>query len=191
MPDFFYNLIASKNRMPYLHKQLNAMSTATDDAAYSAYSATGHATLRNWFMFKNKLNIFCPMARPYGKDGMMYNCYYVPALYKDLITKSYFYSNCGASQGTNMTLKVMSIDDIANKTLGSRKTKDQVRTVLMGDSPNRTEILRVSYNRDSQLLFTKTNKPLFCDYFCYYIGDPFNSEKERLSRIRKLQRCYI
>ena len=40
------------------------------------------------------------MARPYGKDSMMYNCYYVPALYKDLITNSYFYSNWGASQGT-------------------------------------------------------------------------------------------
>ena len=166
---------------------MNVMDTTTADAAYSSYSATGHATLHNWFMFKNKLNIFCTMARPYGKDSMMYNCYYVPSLYKDLITNSYFYSNWGASQGTNMTLKVMSIDDIVNKTLGSRKTKDQVRRMLMGDSPKRTEMLRVSYNRDSQLLFTKTNKPLFCDYFCYYIGDPFSSEK-RLVRTNSHRR---
>ena len=119
--------------------------------------------------------------KQYGGKGKSYNCYYLPAFYKEVIENSYFYKQNNAA----IVLTLLSIDYIIANTKGSNKSKESIKALLTHNAPERTQLVRVEYIRDFQLVFdnpkqfTANNKTMYCDYFCYYLGDPYNSSKNR------------
>ena len=178
LPDWIYSYVAGKQKMPLLHQVMRVRANMHVDVN-SVNIFSNYATIHNWYTFKGSLNVFCMRYKQYGGKGMSYNCYYLPAFYKEVIENSYFYKQNNAA----IVLTLLSIDYVIANTKGSNKSKESIKALLTHNAPERTQLVRVEYIRDFQLVFdnqkqfTANNKTLYCDYFCYYLGDPYNSSK--------------
>ena len=179
LPDWIYTYVGRKQKMPLLHQVMRVLANTPVDVN-SVNMFSNYATIHNWYTFKESLNVFCMRYVQYGGKGMSYNCYYLPAFYKEVIENSYFYKQNKAA----IVLTLLSIDYVVANTKGSKRSKESIKVLLTHNAPERTELVRVEYIRDFQLVFdnarqfTKNNKSFCCDYFCYYIGDPYLSNKK-------------
>ena len=129
---FIYSQICNTNLMPRLHVRPGTKNTN--------YQYINHL----WITSMNNPNRFivrCNRSIAYGSDGMYAVCFYVPVYYKDIMVSSKMY----VDNSINIELKVMDIDFIVQKTIGSKLSKDEVKKKLIGISGNRKQLLRVVY----------------------------------------------
>ena len=130
LPDWIYTYVAGKQKMPLLHQvMIVRANTPVDVNSVNIFS--NYATIHNWYTFKGSLNIFCMRYKQYGGKGMSYNCYYLPAFYKEVIENSYFYKQNNAA----IVLTLLSIDYVIVNTKGSNKSKEPIKALLTHNTP--------------------------------------------------------